>query len=1147
MMPDEYNRNGRKDRTREDAQKTWEIKMAEQRKFPEEIEDEKEETKPAAQCDEAKSGTSGTENVRTSSTHYRSPVVVTPPNGFLERSGHRIVGVTKNGGMMMVRKTGADSARGLDTSIDVGNVLIAPVVNNLAVSVKNSAYRANKLYLYNKYGFTKSIEAELGSCIKQINALGYGELRGNPYKMRIMLHEMQRKNADFLTAADQELFKKTDALLNARSLKSKRNFRRMKGTLVQKCMGYLRRCDAGIGMSLSLEVVRTIAAAFKTVYTAIMLGGRFSNFVREQQMKLLERKLDELKNKPVKKMEDVRKQAKLNHKKKKKEAKIKEYKKRKSRPRLRTRIKETIFSPFNAAKVKIFDAVRKKFMNSRLAQNKVSQFLIKIIGKTAGVFGKVMAIVSTIMSMLMVLLAIFVAIVLVILIVISILTSIIASFDATASDPEIRDAVFDEINKKYSEQQQTIETATESYRFVNLSNKEMKEKDTYALYPAVSDFYETTNAAEIMSMTMGRFGNDLASAGKKRVLEYVDALYNASHQVNITEYPYYDTDEDGNEILMYTDADIDVTTYYFPYIFNCNMNSENWDYPGQLLDSGMKFLAKTKGVVQGMCVAENYIVQAQNYNSSSCRVTVYNKSNGKKVSEQILGIGHGNSLTYNPQKKQIVCAEDGYIHIMDLNTGTGKVSLGKSFKIKGKAAGSYGIAYVSSKDMYYLRNGSTIYSCDTNFKNIKKAFRYKRTIRGQGMGSDGSNLYICGGADHQGVVYVYNLEGECFKTYKVNKIKELEEIDIDGDRMCIAAQGGGNAGIYYVTGQNSATSVSGGGLAKGNNAAEKVWNYFRSAGFTEEATAAILGNAYRESYYAKPSSWNYSSNAGGLWGMKEKYYHIQAKAKMQGKDWTDVQYQCDLLMSKFKSMKNLTWRTVYNFTYKGGRKCSLSEFASMKDLYAANAIFYCAIENSGYNSEIDKRYKLAKEAYEKYAGKSVTSSSTSSLSTSGVDYWVGGSLIRTISSVGRGVYSITDDDANYSWFRDTAKDSIEEKLKMRSDATFLINPGTDAVVHNSDSYIKLIKNLIKNHPEATFYVLSVVPVNEEKVAAKGQNNITNTQIDAFNKKLKSAFGKKYLDVNSYIKSTGYLTMSDGITYESGTASRVFNWVYQKVK
>ena len=119
---------------------------------------------------------------------------------------------------------------------------------------------------------------------------------------------------------------------------------------------------------------------------------------------------------------------------------------------------------------------------------------------------------------------------------------------------------------------------------------------------------------------------------------------------------------------------------------------------------------------------------------------------------------------------------------------------------------------------------------------------------------------------------ITHFEGECFKTYKVNKVKELEEIDIDGDRVCIAAQGGSNPGIYCVTGQNSATSVSGGGLAKGNNAAEKVWNYFRSAGFIEEAAAAILGNAYRESYYATPSSWNYGSGAGGLWGMKEMWW-----------------------------------------------------------------------------------------------------------------------------------------------------------------------------------------------------------------------------------------------------------------------------------
>ena len=33
----------------------------------------------------------------------------------------------------------------------------------------------------------------------------------------------------------------------------------------------------------------------------------------------------------------------------------------------------------------------------------------------------------------------------------------------------------------------------------------------------------------------------------------------------------------------------------------------------------------------------------------------------------------------------------------------------------------------------------------------------------------------------------------------------------------------------------------------GGNVEEQVWNYFRSIGFSEEATAGIMGNFYQES------------------------------------------------------------------------------------------------------------------------------------------------------------------------------------------------------------------------------------------------------------------------------------------------------------
>lgn len=1147
-MPYPDNPNGRSDKTRDDAQKTWENKMNAGKQFvPAEDDEDKKNLLDLIDDDEKLLANAGTGF--DSYEKFKTPTTINREKTAMERSGHRVVGITKTGFTMSIRQTGSKAAEGMDTGVDLYDVIGKTVIDSIAVSVKNAAYRSNKLYLQNKYGFTRPIEVEIASCVKKVNNLGFGELKGSPVQMRHMLSKMKRKNKDFLTPADKELFKKLDALLNSKSLKSKRNYRKAKRTVTRKAMGMLRRCDAGIGMSLAIEIAKTIKAVFKAFYSAVMLGGGFRNHIRDQQIIHLQRKLETLQSKAANTPKTQKKISKIEHKKAKKVKKSKLYQEKRKRPRLRDHLSKfgtKLFAPVTNLRNRAF----KKVMNSRLAQNKVSQVVINVFGKAGGLFGNVLSAGGTLVGMLFKVACLFAAMLFVVIIIIVIVSSILSSKDAAASDPAIRDAILDEISKLYSQQQKTIEEATSGYRYVNISNKDMRDADIYTLYPPSEDFYETTNAAEIMSLTLNRFNSDFATAGKKRVLEYVDALYAASHQVSITEYPYYDTNEDGEEILMYTDADIDITTYYFPYIYNCNSSMGNWSYPGQLLDGGMKFFAKTKGVVQGMCVAENYIVQSQNYNSSSCRVSVFNKSTGKKVNEQILSIGHGNSLTYNPKRKEILCAEDGRIHIMAFDPATGKLTYKSGMTIKGKGAGTYGIAYVESSNQYYLRSGSTIYyvSADANFKGIKKAFTYKRTIRGQGMCSDGKNIFICGGGDYQGVIYAYTPEGECYNTYKVNKVKELEEIDVDGEKMFIAAQGGNNPGIYYVTGQNSATTVSGGGLAKGSDTAEKIWNYFRSAGFTEEATAGILGNAERESSL-NPGSHTAGTSYYGLWQLGP-YFNFRETAKMKNVDWTkDVQFQCDYLLGQLKGRyKNLKWASSYSYTYNGKRSCSSEEFSKVTNVYDATHIFYCGFENSGHNSEINsKRYAFAKKWYEKFAGKAVTSSSTTSLSTSGIDYWIGGQMIRNMSSVGRGVYSITDDTAGYSWFKDSAEDSIREKIQMKSNAVFLISPGADAVVHNSDNYIREINRLVKNYPDATFYVLSVVPVDEEKLAQKGVTSITNSQIDAFNKKLKSTFKKQYLDVNSYIKNTGYITMSDGITYESGTTGRVYNWIYEKVK
>lgn len=79
--------------------------------------------------------------------------------------------------------------------------------------------------------------------------------------------------------------------------------------------------------------------------------------------------------------------------------------------------------------------------------------------------------------------------------------------------------------------------------------------------------------------------------------------------------------------------------------------------------------------------------------------------------------------------------------------------------------------------------------------------------------------------------------------------------------------------------------------------ATEMWNFFRSRNYSEQATAAIIGNAQQESTL-NPAQWQYGSYVGnrnlgyGLWQWDpaERYWDLYCGT--YGYDRTDGYYQC---------------------------------------------------------------------------------------------------------------------------------------------------------------------------------------------------------------------------------------------------------------
>lgn len=169
------------------------------------------------------------------------------------------------------------------------------------------------------------------------------------------------------------------------------------------------------------------------------------------------------------------------------------------------------------------------------------------------------------------------------------------------------------------------------------------------------------------------------------------------------------------------------------------------------------------------------------------------------------------------------------------------------------------------------------------------------------------------------------------------------------------------------------------------------------------------------------------------------------------------------------------------------------------------------------------------------------SNKPSNTSSSKVDYWVGDS--RTVGlGIANGISSkcIAKVGEGHNWYLSTAEKKLKAALKKNPKATVVLNFGVNDHV-NITKYINSYRKLIKEYPNAKIYFMSVNPIDSKYKAGY----TSNTKINNFNKKLKAAFPDRYLDVNSYLKKSGFKTV-DGLHYTVATYKKIYSYVLSKV-
>ena len=184
---------------------------------------------------------------------------------------------------------------------------------------------------------------------------------------------------------------------------------------------------------------------------------------------------------------------------------------------------------------------------------------------------------------------------------------------------------------------------------------------------------------------------------------------------------------------------------------------------------------------------------------------------------------------------------------------------------------------------------------------------------------------------------------------------------------------------YYFNGLFDCQLTDSYGTLSGTTTTMQIWNYFRSAGFSEESTAAIMGNFYQESGCdptciqgngAGPAAgiaqWENINTQTGRWKLLYDY------CAARGKDWTDLQCQLDYLIDEMPSeFDKYTGREPH--VYDTGalawwpEKVTVAEFKAMTDIDTATELFE-RVYTRASKPNMARRINQAHAYYEMYHG-----------------------------------------------------------------------------------------------------------------------------------------------------------------------------------
>lgn len=156
----------------------------------------------------------------------------------------------------------------------------------------------------------------------------------------------------------------------------------------------------------------------------------------------------------------------------------------------------------------------------------------------------------------------------------------------------------------------------------------------------------------------------------------------------------------------------------------------------------------------------------------------------------------------------------------------------------------------------------------------------------------------------------------------------------------------------------------------GNDNAEKIWNFLIGKGFSEEATAGVMGNINAESGF-DPGAVNPNSGARGICQWLDPS-PLKTFARNHGRNWLELEVQLEYLVSNMPSVFD-GWGSgsicVSNGKMISGwpTKVYFRDFKAIRDIEDATRKFASIYERFGnQTAEVNKRIGFAKAIYNQY-------------------------------------------------------------------------------------------------------------------------------------------------------------------------------------